>query len=78
MTDNPWLPAPPEDGKHEFRFGSYRCRRCAVYNRPDVPSTKEVLDAPCEGQWAQSSKMRAYAEDKWKAERMPLVWEGQD
>ena len=62
---NPYLPEPPPDGQHIFE-GSYRCKRCAVYNRPDVPSTKMVLDAPCEGRYAQSGTMRAWAEDKWR------------
>jgi hypothetical protein len=62
---NPYLPEPPEDGKHIFD-GSYRCKRCAVYNRPDVESTRVVLEAPCLGRWAESGKMRAWAEDKWK------------
>lgn len=62
---NPYLPDPPADGKHIFE-GQYRCKRCAVYNRPDVPSTLAVLEAPCLGRWAESGKMRAWAEDKWE------------
>lgn len=66
---NPYFPPAPEDGHHLFENGSYRCKFCAVYNRPDVPSTKEILDQPCKGNWDQSGKMRAWAEDKWAAER---------
>jgi hypothetical protein len=64
---NPYLPLPPADGKHIFE-GNYRCKRCGVYNRPDVPSEKEKIDAPCEGRWKNSGKMRAYAEDRWAQE----------
>lgn len=67
---NPYLPEAPADGQHIFGDSgtSYRCSRCGVYNRPDVPSTKDVLDAPCLGGWAHSGKMRYAAEDRWKAE----------
>lgn len=68
---NRHLPERPADGKHIFGSGgqSYRCSRCGVYNRPDVASTKAVLDAPCEGAWAQSGKMRAWAEDQWAKDK---------
>lgn len=70
-VQNPHLPEPPADGQHIFGLDgmSYRCSRCGVYNRPEVPSNKEVLDAPCAGRWAQSGKMRAWAEDKWRDEK---------
>jgi hypothetical protein len=66
--ENPYLPEPPEDGKHVFA-GSYRCHRCGVYNRPDVTTTKTVLDAPCEGRWAHSGKMRYAADQRWISEK---------
>jgi hypothetical protein len=62
---NPYLPEAPEDGKHIFPGGSYRCSRCGVYNRTDSPPFHE----PCKGAWAESGKMRYAAEEKWATER---------
>lgn len=62
---NPYLPEPHPSGEHQFLDAGYRCTRCGVYNRPDVKSTKIVLDLPCVGRWAQSSKMRYEANNQW-------------
>jgi hypothetical protein len=70
MTErNPYLPEAPADGHHNFQNGSYRCMSCGVYNRPDVPSTKAVLDQPCKGEYVESWKMRAWAEDRWAEDK---------
>lgn len=62
---NPFLPEAPDDGRHIFLNGSYRCCRCGVYNREDSPP----FHKPCLGNWAESGKMRAYAEDQWEEEK---------
>lgn len=74
---NPFLPAAPLDGKHRFN-GGYRCKRCGVYDRPDVPSTKEVMDAPCEGQWAHSGKFRYAAEQQFTELKAEIIREALD
>ena len=62
---NPFLPKPPDNGLHVFN-GGYRCTLCGVYDRPDVPSEKAKMDAPCQGRYANSGKMKCWAEDKWE------------
>lgn len=66
---NPHLPEAPADGKHMFGEDgqSYRCSRCGVYNRAQ-PQNQPFFE-PCEGGWAESGKMRAWANDQWAADK---------
>lgn len=65
---NPYLPAKPEDAKHSFQGptdlgGNSRCTFCGAYQGSSEGN------APCEGEYRESGKMRLWAEQKWAAER---------
>lgn len=63
QDQNPHLPIPPADGKHDLE-GSTRCRLCGAYGgSPEA-------EKPCRGRWAESGKMRSHAAKLWMEDRL--------
>lgn len=65
---NPHLPEKPADAKHSFQGptdlgGNSRCTFCGAYK-----GSKEG-DAPCEGEYRESGKMRMWADERWAQDR---------
>lgn len=63
---NPYLPLPPADGKHVFgpQGRDARCTACGAYSG----STEAA--GPCVGEYAESSKMRSWADQRWQEDRL--------
>lgn len=56
LDTNPHLPPAPPDGRHH---GRGRCDFCGAYSGSDE------WYRPCQGQWAESGKMRMHAANLW-------------
>lgn len=75
FADNPHLPPAPADGVHAYWDGptdiggNHRCKLCGAYRG------SSESEAPCQGRFKESGKMRSWATQTWRAERLTAIRE---